>query len=80
MIAIMSFRDRKLLTLGNLTIITQSLNASIRDSGLGNKKTRKELEGGLHWRFGKYNGRLCLENGKTATADLICAALSLSLP
>lgn len=32
------FRDRKLLTLGNLTIITQALNMSIRDSNWANKK------------------------------------------
>ena len=35
-------RNRKLLTLGNLTIITQSLNSSIRDS---NWKTKKEGKG-----------------------------------
>lgn len=41
------FRDRKLLTLGNLTIITQSLNASIRDADWATKKTGKGEKGGL---------------------------------
>jgi uncharacterized protein with ParB-like and HNH nuclease domain len=40
-------RDRKLLTLGNLTIITQALNASIRDSDWATKKTGKGDKGGL---------------------------------
>lgn len=40
-------RDRKLLTLGNLTIITQSLNASIRDSDWENKINGKGNKGGL---------------------------------
>jgi uncharacterized protein with ParB-like and HNH nuclease domain len=41
-------RDRKLLTLGNLTIITQSLNASIRDAGWTIKKAGQgENKGGL---------------------------------
>jgi hypothetical protein len=31
-------RDQKLLTLGNLTIITQSLNASMRDADWETKK------------------------------------------
>lgn len=34
-------RDRKLLTLGNLAIITQSLNASIRDADWNKKKAGK---------------------------------------
>ena len=41
-------RDRKLLTLGNLTIITQSLNASVRDSSWDAKKNgglKKYAEG-----------------------------------
>lgn len=33
-----SIRDKKLLTLGNLTIITQALNSSIRDSDWNTKK------------------------------------------
>ncbi|ETT65650.1 DUF262 domain-containing HNH endonuclease family protein [Paenibacillus sp. FSL H8-0457] len=41
------FRDRKLLTLGNLTIITQALNASIRDSDWATKKNGKGDKGGL---------------------------------
>lgn len=41
------FRDRKLLTLGNLTIITQALNASIRDSDWSTKKSGKGDKGGL---------------------------------
>ena len=47
-------RNRKLLTLGNLTIITQSLNATIRDSswatkkkGKGDKKGLLQYSGGL---------------------------------
>ena len=40
-------RDRKLLTLGNLTIITQSLNSSIRDSKWEDKLTGKNKKGGL---------------------------------
>ena len=40
-------RDRKLLTLGNLTIITQSLNASIRDADWQTKKSGKGDKGGL---------------------------------
>jgi len=40
-------RDRKLLTLGNLTIITQSLNASIRDSNWTTKKSGQSEKGGL---------------------------------
>lgn len=47
-------RNRKLLTLGNLTIITQSLNSSIRDSdwqtkkkGKGDKKGLEEYASGL---------------------------------
>ena len=40
-------RNRKLLTLGNLTIITQSLNASIRDSDWRTKKIGKGDKGGL---------------------------------
>lgn len=41
------FRDRKLLTLGNLTIITQALNASIRDSDWATKKSGQGDKGGL---------------------------------
>ena len=41
------FRDRKLLTLGNLTIITQSLNASIRDADWSTKKSGHVDKGGL---------------------------------
>lgn len=40
-------RDRTLLTLGNLTIITQSLNSSIRDSDWTTKKDGKGDKGGL---------------------------------
>lgn len=40
-------RDRTLLTLGNLTIITQALNASIRDSDWATKKVGKGDKGGL---------------------------------
>ena len=40
-------RDRKLLTLGNLTIITQALNSSIRDSDWNTKKTGKGEKKGL---------------------------------
>lgn len=40
-------RDRTLLTLGNLTIITQSLNASIRDADWPTKKAGKGDKGGL---------------------------------
>ena len=40
-------RDRKLLTLGNLTIITQALNASIRDADWPTKKTGRGDKGGL---------------------------------
>ncbi|MCD7733188.1 MAG: HNH endonuclease family protein, partial [Oscillospiraceae bacterium] len=38
-------RDRKLLTLGNLAIITQSLNASIRDSKWEKKKNPQPFKG-----------------------------------
>lgn len=40
-------RDRTLLTLGNLTIITQSLNSAIRDSDWKTKKVGKGDKGGL---------------------------------
>ncbi len=40
-------RDKLLLTIGNLTIITQSLNASIRDADWVTKKTGKGNKGGL---------------------------------
>ena len=40
-------RDRTLLTLGNLTIITQSRNASIRDADWATKKAGKGEKGGL---------------------------------
>ena len=40
-------RDRILLTLGNLAIITQSLNASIRDSDWTTKKDGRGDKGGL---------------------------------
>ena len=40
-------RDSKLLTLGNLAIITQSLNASIRDAAWAVKKTGKGAKPGL---------------------------------
>lgn len=40
-------RDRLLLTLGNLTIITQSLNASIRDANWATKKRGAKNKGGL---------------------------------
>ena len=49
-----SFRNRKLLTLGNLSIITQSLNSAIRDSnwsikleGKAEKKGLKQFASGL---------------------------------
>lgn len=41
------FRNRKLLTLGNLAIITQSLNSSIRDANWKTKKKGKDKRGGL---------------------------------
>lgn len=41
-------RDSKLLTLGNLAIITQSLNASIRDSDWKTKKEGKKDKPGLN--------------------------------
>lgn len=41
-------RDSKLLTLGNLAIITQSLNASIRDSDWKTKKEGKKNKPGLN--------------------------------
>jgi uncharacterized protein with ParB-like and HNH nuclease domain len=40
-------RNSKLLTLGNLTIITQKLNAAIRDSSWNIKKQGKSNKGGL---------------------------------
>ncbi len=40
-------RDRKLLTLGNLAIITHSLNASIRDADWTTKKQGKGYKNGL---------------------------------
>lgn len=40
-------RDRKLLTLGNLAIITHSLNASIRDADWATKKQGKGYKDGL---------------------------------
>ena len=42
-----SQRDRKLLTLGNLAIITHSLNASIRDADWTTKKQGKGYKDGL---------------------------------
>lgn len=47
-------RDRKLLTLGNLAIITQSLNASIRDSDWPTKK---------HGRSGRNDGLVSYAGG-----------------
>ena len=41
-------RDSKLLTLGNLAIITQSLNASIRDASWETKKIGKGAKPGLN--------------------------------
>ena len=41
-------RDRQLLTLGNLTIITQALNASIRDADWSTKKSGKNNKPGLN--------------------------------
>lgn len=41
-------RDAKLLTLGNLAIITQSLNASIRDADWNTKKSGKNNKPGLN--------------------------------
>jgi len=41
------FRDRKLLTLGNLTIIKQALNASIRDADWSTKKAGQGSKGGM---------------------------------
>lgn len=40
-------RDRKLLTLGNLTIITQALNSTIRDADWQTKRAGKGDKGGL---------------------------------
>jgi len=40
-------RDRKLLTLGNLTMITSSLNSSIRDASWEVKKNGNEIHEGL---------------------------------
>ncbi|MBQ6504552.1 MAG: DUF262 domain-containing protein [Flexilinea sp.] len=42
-----AYRDWTLLTLGNLTIITQSLNTSIRDADWQTKKTGVGTKGGL---------------------------------
>ena len=42
------FRNRKLLTLGNLAIITQSLNASIRDADWETKKVGRGKKDGLY--------------------------------
>lgn len=42
------FRNRKLFTLGNLAIITQSLNSSIRDANWKIKKKGKDNKGGLN--------------------------------
>ncbi len=42
-----NLRNKKLLTLGNLTIITQSLNASVRDSSWETKKMGSGKLGGL---------------------------------
>ena len=40
-------RNKKLLTLGNLTIITQSLNSTIRDANWENKKNGRNDKKGL---------------------------------
>ncbi|WP_317956461.1 HNH endonuclease family protein [Paenibacillus chitinolyticus] len=53
------FRDLKLLTLGNLTIITQALNASIRDSDWATKKYSRGDKGGLG-KCAEGNGTLSL--------------------
>ena len=46
--ALIDERNRKILTLGNLTIITQALNTSIRDAGWAEKKAgRGQQAGGL---------------------------------
>ncbi len=42
-------RDRKLLTLGNLTIITSSLNSSIRDADWNTKRKGKKDKKGLKY-------------------------------
>ena len=42
-----SLRDKKLLTLGNLAIITQTLNGSIKDADWKTKKAGKADKGGL---------------------------------
>lgn len=47
-------RNRKLLTLGNLTIITQSLNASVRDADWQTKKKGHAGKAGLE----KYASRI----------------------
>ena len=41
-------RNRKLLTLGNLTMLTSSLNTSIRDSNWATKKEGKPNKPGLN--------------------------------
>ncbi len=46
------FRNRKLLTLGNLTIITASLNSSIRDSSWDVKKNGRAPKKGLNYYAG----------------------------
>ena len=46
------FRNRKLLTLGNLAIITQSLNASIRDSNWETKREAREVTGLIRYSAG----------------------------
>lgn len=42
-----AIRDRKLLTLGNLTVITQALNSTIHDADWQTKKVGKGDKGGL---------------------------------
>lgn len=65
------FRNFKLKTLGNLAIITQSLNASIRDSSWSTKKNGSGNKEGLrHYSGGIETLAPCLELSEWNEAEI----------
>ena len=73
-------RNRKLLTLGNLTIITASLNSSIRDGSWDTKKNGKANKKGLiYYASGLETFSSCLSFPKWDEAEIESRARSLSV-
>lgn len=73
-------RNRKLLTLGNLTIITASLNSSIRDGSWDTKKNGKGNKKGLiYYASGLETFSSCLSFQKWDEAEIESRARSLSV-